>query len=542
MKSLKSCIALAVLSVFMSCSENVPVSIDVIPHPREVLLSDGRFCVKGADCSVDEGFCDAVWDYVQGFAGDLTRATGVESQVCKGNSKADIFFIRDENISPEDYVLDIKKKRLFIKASGLSGVVYALETIRQLLPVSIYSDRVEQGADWSIPCAEIKDGPRFGYRGLMLDVARHFFSADEVKKVIDIMVMHKLNRLHLHLTEDQGWRIEIKKYPELTQIGAYRDGTMIGKQWDSNDGIRYGGFYTQDQIRDIVAYASSKGVTVVPEIDLPGHMLAALATYPELGCTGGPYKVWTRWGVSEDVLCVGKEETMDFIENVLAEVMSLFPSEYIHVGGDECPKVRWETCPSCQTKIRELGLQDDRHAAEYYLQSYVMERIGNFLAKHGRKLIGWDEILEGKLPDGATVMSWRGSEGGVTAANVGNDVIMTPNSHCYFDYYQSEDTEGEPLAIGGYVPVEKVYSYEPVQNEAMSRHVLGVQANVWTEYIISDSHLEYMILPRLAALSEVQWCMPEIKDWDRFLSSLGKVTRIYDEREYSYAKTVFTKK
>lgn len=539
--SIKATLVFAVVMAAISCTEKITGSVDVIPCPQEVRFSGGSFCIKGADFSCDKHFDAKIAGDIDRFAESLSNATGEESIFYGYKKNADVFFKYDENVPAENYVMDIRRNRLIVKASDLNGVVYAIETIRQLLPVSVYSGRSDHDADWTLPCGEIVDGPRFTYRGLMLDVARHFFSVAEIKKILDIMAMHKLNRLHWHLTDDQGWRIEINKYPELTEIGAYRDGTMLGKQWGTDDGIRYGGFYTQDDIREIVSYASYRGISIIPEIDLPGHMLAALATYPDLGCTGGPYKVWNRWGVSEDVLCVGKEGTMEFIEDVLKEIMQLFPSEYIHIGGDECPKDRWKTCLSCQSKIKELGLQsDEKHPAEYYLQSYVTERVGNFLAKHGRKLIGWDEILEGKLADGATVMSWRGSDGGMEAASIGHDAIMTPNSHMYFDYYQAENTEDEPLAIGGYIPVEKVYSYEPILDEAMKKHVLGVQANVWTEYITTYSHLEYMLLPRLAALSEVQWCRPEIKDWDRFFTSLHHISDIYDELDYNYAETVFS--
>ena len=354
-----------------------------------------------------------------------------------------------------------------------------------------------------------------------------------------------MNTLHWHLTDDQGWRIEIKKYPKLTEIGAYRDKTLIGHLNDDKgyDYTRYGGFYTQDDIREVVEYAASKGVTVIPEVDLPGHMLAALAAYPEYGCTGGPYEVWGRWGVSEDVLCAGKEETFEFLEGVLTEVMELFPSEYIHIGGDESPKVRWEKCPACQARIKELGLKDgEKYSAEHYLQSYVTARVERFLNSHGRKIIGWDEILEGDLAPGATVMSWRGVEGGLQAAKLGHDAIMTPSTHFYFDYCQSDTPENEPLGIGGYIPVEKCYSYEPFTPEMTDDekgHILGVQANLWTEYIKTTDHLEYMLLPRAAALSEVQWCLPENKSYERFLKSMKHYAEIYDALGYNYAKHIF---
>ena len=438
--------------------------------------------------------------------------------------------------------LNVDGEGIEVRASQFPGFLYALQSLEQLLPAAVYGTEPAPDAAWEVPCVKIADAPRFAYRGMHLDVARHFFSVDEVKRYIDVMAIHKLNTLHWHLTDDQGWRIEIKRYPELTAVGSIRKATVVRKEWGTYDGTPYGGFYTQDEIRDVVKYAADRGVTVIPEIDLPGHMLAALTAYPELGCTGGPYEVWGRWGVADDVLCPGREKTFEFLEGVLTEVMELFPSEYIHIGGDECPKVRWEKCPRCQAKIRQLGLKDDgEHTAEHYLQSYVTDRIGKFLAQHGRRIIGWDEILEGRAPSDAVVMSWRGSEGGIAAAKLGHDVIMTPNSHFYFDYYQSLDTDAEPFGIGGYIPMEQVYSYDPAFPELtpeQQKHILGVQANLWTEYVLSDEHLEYMLLPRLAALSEVQWCLPETKDWNRFIGSF-RMDEIYSQMGYEFAKHIF---
>ena len=349
-----------------------------------------------------------------------------------------------------------------------------------------------------------------------------------------MMVVHKLNTLHWHLTEDQGWRIEIKRYPKLTEFGSKRKGTMIEKQWGSCDNVPYGGYYTQDEIREVVAYAAARGITVVPEIDLPGHMLAALACYPELGCTGGPYEAETGGGVLEDVLCPGKEKTFEFLENVLTEVMELFPSEYIHIGGDECPKTRWEKCPACQARIKALGLKDDdRHSAEHYLQSYVTARIEKFLNEHGRRIIGWDEILEGELAPNATVMSWRGEEGGRTAAAAGHEVGMTPGGYCYFDGYQDDPTT-EPQAMSGFLPLEKVYSYDPAPADMPGReYVLGVQANLWTEYIPTAEQAEYMLYPRLFALAEVAWCQPEGKDYGAFRERALRYTELARSRGYN---------
>ena len=479
-----------------------------------------------------------------GFAARLATVTGGTNPVTVADEvpASGIRFVTDESLPAEGYELNVDGEGIEVRASQFPGFLYALQSLEQLLPAAVYGTEPAPDAAWEVPCVKIADAPRFAYRGMHLDVARHFFSVDEVKRYIDVMAIHKLNTLHWHLTDDQGWRIEIKRYPELTAVGSIRKATVVRKEWGTYDGTPYGGFYTQDEIRDVVKYAADRGVTVIPEIDLPGHMLAALTAYPELGCTGGPYEVWGRWGVADDVLCPGREKTFEFLEGVLTEVMELFPSEYIHIGGDECPKVRWEKCPRCQAKIRQLGLKDDgEHTAEHYLQSYVTDRIGKFLAQHGRRIIGWDEILEGRAPSDAVVMSWRGSEGGIAAAKLGHDVIMTPNSHFYFDYYQSLDTDAEPFGIGGYIPMEQVYSYDPAFPELtpeQQKHILGVQANLWTEYVLSDEHLEYMLLPRLAALSEVQWCQPETKDWNRFIGSF-RMDEIYSQMGYEFAKHIF---
>ena len=393
-----------------------------------------------------------------------------------------------------------------------------------------------------------------------LDVARHFFDVDFVKKYIDMIAMHKMNTFHWHLTEDQGWRIEIKKYPELTKVGAYRNGTITGHYpGETNDNERYGGFYTQDDIKEVLAYAQKRHVEVIPEIELPGHSQAAIASYPYLSCfpeeptevpnglmseaskeqqkNGQPKVVQESWGVYNDVYCAGKEETFAFLEGVLDEVTALFPSKYIHIGGDECPKKNWERCPNCQKRIKEEGLED-----EHELQSYFVTRMEKYLNSKGKQIIGWDEILEGGLAPNATVMSWRGVKGGIEAAKQDHNVIMTPNSHCYFDHYQSKDTDNEPLSIGGFLPVEKVYSYEPVPEElsADQRHyILGAQGNIWSEYIPTDEHMEYMALPRATALSEVVWSQKEDKDFEDFKSRLNHLRKMYDAKGYNYAKHVF---
>lgn len=539
------CSLLVIGMNFISCTPKAEADLDIVPYPFSVESGRGVFEIAGADFYVDPSLGERTMKAVDDFRLLLSGASGDESLLSEGKSGASVVFLLDSTLGKEEYNLDVTQRKVVVKSSDLNGAVYAIETIKQLLPVEIYKNSPAENVSWTIPCVKIHDKPRFAYRGLHMDPSRHFFEVDEVKRYIDIIVLHKMNTLHWHLTDDQGWRIEIRKYPKLTEIGAYRDKTLIGHLNDDKgyDYTRYGGFYTQDDIREVVEYAASKGVTVIPEIDLPGHMLAALAAYPEYGCTGGPYEVWGRWGVSEDVLCAGKEETFEFLEGVLTEVMELFPSEYIHIGGDESPKVRWEKCPACQARIKELGLKDgEKYSAEHYLQSYVTARVERFLNSHGRKIIGWDEILEGELAPGATVMSWRGVEGGLQAAKLGHDAIMTPSTHFYFDYCQSDTPENEPLGIGGYIPVEKCYSYEPFTPEMTDEekgHILGVQANLWTEYIKTPEHLEYMLLPRAAALSEVQWCAPENKSYERFQKSMKHYADIYDALGYNYAKHIF---
>lgn len=539
----KLLLTLAAGIVLCSCGSHDP-QIAIVPYPNHLETGRGTYRVTDRPVTCDSRTDERTQRAVVGFAARLATVTGGTNPVTVADEvpASGIRFVTDESLPAEGYELNVDGEGIEVRASQFPGFLYALQSLEQLLPAAVYGTEPAPDAAWEVPCVKIADAPRFAYRGMHLDVARHFFSVDEVKRYIDVMAIHKLNTLHWHLTDDQGWRIEIKRYPELTAVGSIRKATVVRKEWGTYDGTPYGGFYTQDEIRDVVKYAADRGVTVIPEIDLPGHMLAALTAYPKLGCTGGPYEVWGRWGVADDVLCPGREKTFEFLEGVLTEVMELFPSEYIHIGGDECPKVRWEKCPRCQAKIRQLGLKDDgEHTAEHYLQSYVTDRIGKFLAQHGRRIIGWDEILEGRAPSDAVVMSWRGSEGGIAAAKLGHDVIMTPNSHFYFDYYQSLDTDAEPFGIGGYIPMEQVYSYDPAFPELtpeQQKHILGVQANLWTEYVLSDEHLEYMLLPRLAALSEVQWCLPETKDWNRFIGSF-RMDEIYSQMGYEFAKHIF---
>ena len=521
----------------------------LIPQPNELKTNAGHFAFNQSTVFYVSPELDKnSLSIIDSFAQNLNAISGFQttSQPLEGTEalpKKNIVFKANKDIVPEGYELSIQPDAVIIQASDRSGIFYAIQTLKQLLPTAIYGDQPTSDAQWTLPCMEIKDAPRFGYRGLHIDVARHFFPKEEMKKILDLMALHKQNTLHWHLTDDQGWRIEIKKYPRLTEIGSIRNKTMIRKEWDNYDTTPYGGFYTQEDIKEVVKYAEERCINIIPEVDLPGHMMAALAAYPDLGCTGGPYEVSGQWGVRDDVLCPGKEKTFTFIEDVLTEVMELFPSEYIHIGGDECPKVRWEKCPKCQARIKAEGLKaNDKHKAEFFLQSYVTARVEKFLNDHGRKIIGWDEILEGELAPNATVMSWRGMDGGIEAARLKHPVIMTPNNYVYLDYYPTMNTQDEPLAIGGYNPVEKVYSLEPVPaslNEEERKYIIGAQGNLWTEYILSNEHLEYMLLPRLAALSEVQWTQPENKNWERFLGNLDHILAIYNKMGVNYGKHIY---
>ncbi len=419
-------------------------------------------------------------------------------------------------LGKEGYLLKVNSNSVIITASTPNGLFYGMQTLKQVLPLEAENGKL------SIPTLDLKDQPRFSWRGNMLDVGRHFFPVSFLKKYIDILAMYKINTFHWHLTDDQGWRIEIKKYPLLTEISHWRDETIVGHAGQSNeyDGLGYGGFYTQEQAREIVRYAAERYITVIPEIEMPGHSSAALAAYPNLGCTGGPYKVQGTWGVHKDVYCAGKDETIIFLQDVLDEILDIFPSEFIHIGGDECPKDAWEKCPDCQKRIKDEGLID-----EHELQSWFVTQMDHYLTAKGRRLIGWDEILEGGLAPQATVMSWRGIAGGIEAAKQNHDVVMSPTTHMYLDYYQTEDRENEPLAIGGFLPVEKVYSFEPVPEELTpeeAKHILGVQTNLWTEYVPNTKHAEYMLLPRLEAEAEVAWTKKDLKDFTDFENRLNR--------------------
>lgn len=452
----------------------------------------------------------------------IEPATGYALPAPPPDDVADIRIRLDSSIGgDESYTLTVGSDHIEIVGGGPAGAFYGVQSLRQLLPAESFGP-APVDVDWTAPAVRVDDRPRFGWRGVMLDVGRHFMPKDFVLRFIDLLAMHKLNVLHLHLTDDQGWRIEIDAYPRLTEVGAWRDETLVGhanrpEAEHTYDGTRHGGFYSKDDIREIVAYAGERFITVVPEIDMPGHMLAALAAYPELGNGTGPYSVSRKWGIADQVLNVD-DAALDFCRTVLSEIMELFPSPYVHGGGDECPKVEWRASPSAQARIAELGLAD-----EEALQQWFTARMAEFVTANGRRFVGWDEVLEGggpeSLPDDVVVMSWRSEAGGIEAAQGGLDVVMSPTDYAYFDYYQADPAE-EPLAIGGMLPLQKVYEYQvipPTLRDDEAAHVLGTQANVWTEYIATPSHVEYMVLPRLCAFSEAAWRLEQTDSFEAFV-------------------------
>lgn len=527
---------------FYACSEKRTLNSDyeIIPKPLDVnckgdasfLLKDGVAVIYPENNRKMQDNAEFLVDYVEKQTGvKLTSYAGmpVDGAICL------TLDLSDDNA--EAYKLIVNDKRVCISGASEAGVFYGIQTLRKSLPVA-------QDINVNLSAVEIYDKPRFAYRGAMLDVARHFYTVDEVKTFIDMLALHNINRFHWHLTDDQGWRIEIKKYPKLMSVASERKETVVGR-WYSGiyDGKPYGGYYTQDELRDVIDYAAKRHITIIPEVDLPGHMQAALTAYPELGCTGGPYEVRTIWGVSQDVLCVGNDFTLQFVKDVLSEVADIFPSEYIHIGGDECPKVRWEKCPKCQERIKSLGLKSDaKHTKEQRLQSYMIQEAAKYLKEKGKRIIGWTEILEGGLVPDATLMSWIGESGGIEAAHQHHDVIMTPNTYLYFDYYQSKKVEDEPLAIGGYLPIEKTYNYEPMPKELTKeeqQYIKGVQANLWTEYIPVFSQVQYMVLPRLGAAAEVQWTDPSKKDYKDFLRRVPHLVAVYDCYGWNYATHVY---
>lgn len=508
---------------------------EVVPIPRSMELKDGKPFVLDSNttiaCGADDPSLQRNAEMLARYIKDITGLDIEVNNKVTNVGKQIVLSTGLSNTNPEGYKITVTPDKIEIEGASAAGNFYGIQTLRKSIPA-------DNKGSVEFPPVTINDYPEFGYRGAHLDVARHFFPADSVKTYIDMMALHNMNRLHWHLTDDQGWRLPLKKHPELITKGSVRRGTCIGKDFSSCDSIPYGGFYTPAEIQDVIDYAADHYITIIPEIDLPGHMLAALTAHPDLGCTGGPYELWTIWGVSEDVLCAGNDGVYQLLEDVLTEVAEIFPSEYIHIGGDECPKDRWKECPKCQAKIEELQLKDDENSSkEDKLQSYVMSFASDVLTKHGKKIIGWDEILEGGLPDNAIVMSWRGAAGGQAAAEMGHDAIMTPYTHYYLDYYQSQDTENEPLAIGGYIPLSKAYSFEPFNGIAPENqhHILGVQANLWTEYIHTFDHLQYMALPRWAALSEVQWSIPSTRNFEAFKKRLSRLLTHYSLNGYNYS-------
>jgi hexosaminidase len=528
-------VALAWLLLAACAREKKPVDpadFHIIPKPAsltpgtEVLDWDNKKIAIIAK-SADE-------KNVGNLLAEFLKTKHLNATVAEFSDDADkiaLYTAEDPALGNEGYKLVVDEKGVSLTAATGAGLFYGMQTLLQLIP--------ENGK--TVPYVTITDQPRFAYRGLHLDVSRHMFPPEFIKKYIDLLAHHKFNRFHWHLTEDQGWRIEIKKYPKLQEIAAYRKETVIGHARDADpknpkdfDGKRYGGYYTQEEVKDIIKYAADRYVTIIPEIEMPGHALAALSAYPELGCTGGPYQAATTFGVFDDVFCAGKEETFTFLEGVLDEVITLFPSKYIHIGGDECPKDKWETCPHCKKRMAA-----EKRKNTHELQSYFIQRIEKYINSKDRQIIGWDEILEGGLAPNATVMSWRGEEGGIAAAKQGHDVIMTPTGWCYFDYYQDTTSENEPLAIGGYLPVSKVYSYEPIPavlTADEAKHILGVQANLWTEYIPTPEHVEYMMYPRACAIAEVAWTAKENRNYEDFLTRLDTHFKHLDAWDVHYAK------
>ena len=497
-----SLLAAALLAVLVSCGGKSDPNLNIVLVPNPVSMETGGCGVKLA-------------------------APGMVLEIRT---------VIDASLAPEAYILDTRRGKVVITGGSEAGVFWGRQSLRQILA------QTEAAGSRRIPGLLIKDEPTFAYRGAHLDCCRHFIPVEEVKEYIDMLALHKINVFHWHLTDDQGWRAEIKRYPRLTEIGSKRAETLVGHYGSKEyDGTPYGGFYTQDQMREIVAYAAERFITVIPEIEMPGHASAALASYPELGCRGAnyPYKVQTTWGVFPEVFCAGNPETVTFLEGVLDEICDIFPSEYIHIGGDEAPRAEWEKCPKCQALMKAKG-----YTREAELQSYLITTVEQYLAAKGRKLIGWDEILDGGVSQSATVMSWRGAKGGIAAAKMGNDVIMTPNSHFYLDYYQTGDPKGngEPLGIGGNLPLRKCYAFDPFDqlDESEKTHIKGIQANMWTEYVATFDHVQHMVLPRLAALAEVAWNPAGRTDYDDFVDRIVRsLLPLYEASGYAYAPYAF---
>ena len=522
-----------IISLFFSCKqETIQLKeIGIIPKPLFQEMNKGVFVLDENIRFISDTELNQVSDYLKLYIEENYQVSFTPQK----ESKKIVFTSNDSISNEEGYELKIGENSILIASKNSKGAFYAVQSLLQLMPIK------SNGLAIAIPCLELQDEPQFKYRGMHLDVGRHFFSVDFIKKYIDLIARLKMNTFHWHLTEDQGWRIEIKKYPKLQEIAAFRNETLVGhynNQPHQFDGKKYGGFYTQEQIKEVVAYANTRQVTIIPEIEMPGHSQAAIAAYPALGCTGEQVEVATKWGVFDEVYCP-KESTFKFLEDVIDEVVTLFPGKYIHIGGDEAPKTNWKRCAHCQRLIKEKGLKD-----EHGLQSYFIARMEKYINSKGKQIIGWDEILEGGLAPNATVMSWRGTSGAIEAAKEGHDVILTPGSHCYFDHYQSED-ENEPLAIGGFLPLEKVYHFNPIPEELTDKeatYVLGAQGNVWTEYMQTEKQVEYMAFPRVVALSEVVWSSPENKNYTDFINRLEQYQKRLDQLDINYANHMYSVK
>ena len=516
----------------MAADDNRVADYNVIPLPQEVTLTQkGAFVLTGATPIAYPKGDEQLKKDAQFLSDYIADVTALRLTTTSAKVKNAITLRLNKKVQgKEGYVITVDKKGVVIEGATAAGVFYGVQTLRKSIPVDKSLTEV------TLPGVVLKDAPRFGYRGVMLDCARHYFPVKFVKQFIDLIAMHNMNVFHWHLTDDQGWRIEVKKYPDLAKIGSVREKTVLGHNSDVFDDTPYGGYYTQEEAREIVKYAADRFITVIPEIDMPGHMIAALAAYPDMGCTGGPYKVCQIWGVMPDVLCLGNEKTYQFCEDVLSEMMDIFPSEYIHLGGDETPNVRWKECPKCKALMAKENLTPGK------LQGYFTNRIEKFVNSKGRRIIGWDEILDGDINQSATIMSWRGTAPGARGAKMGHDVIMSPSSHVYFDYYQTRQGESqweEPLLIGGNLPIERTYSLEPVPEGAdaeTASHIIGVQGNLWTEYIAGPSLAEYQVLPRMGALSEVQWRPQGQKDFENYKVRQTKMLKLYDAYGLVYAK------
>ena len=531
-----SAVILAVGLALASCkAPDCPTAdYDVIPAPA-VDSRSGYFTLEPGLSIGYPASDEAMARNAAFLASYIEEMTGIRLECVEGKGDITLKVDADAVQSPEGYSIKVRCGGISVTGGSSAGVFYAVQTIRKSLPqcnVPVVA----------MPCGTIKAEPRFAYRGVLFDTARHFFSIGYLKQFIDVMALHGCNRFHWHLTDDQGWRFEVKAYPLLTEVGSVRRHTQIGSDRTNikYDGVPHGGFYTQEECRELVAYASERNIEIIPEIDLPGHMQAALAAYPSLGCTGGPYEVRTSWGISDDVLCVGNPATLDFLKTVLDELMDVFPSSYIHIGGDECPRVRWHDCPKCQAKAEELGLADGEHPKEAYLQSYIMAEVQKYLEERGRHIIGWDEMLEGEASPDATIMAWRAVRSGVDAVEAGHQVIMTPTRFCYFDYDQVPPPPGVKTGVG-VIPLRQVYDFDPVPvglSEEERPLVIGCQANLWCEYVTTEEKASVQLLPRLAAMSEVQWLSPERKDYFRFSASLPRLKAIYEKMGFDYYEAV----